>query len=171
MLNEEQKRFAIEDARTRQGAIVALILATDQQAIALLSLYVTLGLATTSAMIGGLSSPTFLPPGLILPLLAATIMFLVGAYYCFRTIATATISNPGREPNFWLWAARDDITADAAFAAYLENLQVKYDHNFALNERNAQRAKRAKQMGIAAPLAAILVWVFSACLPLIQALA
>jgi hypothetical protein len=54
MLTHEQWRFAIEDARARHEAILTLIYATDRQAMSMLSLYVTLGLATASVFVASI---------------------------------------------------------------------------------------------------------------------
>lgn len=102
MLTDEQMRFAIEDARTRHEAVVNLIYQTDQQAVSLLSLYVTLVLATSSGFVGTLVTPSVVPSGFAAPLLVATLGFVAGAYMCFRTLQTAMLNLPGRQAKFWL---------------------------------------------------------------------
>jgi hypothetical protein len=157
MLNEVQLRFAIEDARTRHEAVVNLIYQTDQQAVSLLSLFVTLALATASGFVGSLVKPPVVPAGFTVPLLVATLGFLVGAYMCFRTLETAMINLPGREAKFWTWANGEGVTGEMAFGSYLENLQSKTDQNNKLNATTSKSLRWARRFGIAAPLLSLLV--------------
>jgi len=156
MLSEEQMRFAIEDARTRHEAVVNLIYQTDQQAVSLLTLYVTLALATASGFVGSLLPTPVVPSGFSVPLFVATLGFIGGILMCFRTLETAMINLPGREAKFWIWANGENVTPEQAFVAYLDNLQTKTGQNNALNASTAQSIRWARRLGLAAPVVALL---------------
>ena len=152
MLNDEQLQFAVEDARTRHEAVVNLIYQTDQKAVSLLSLYVTLALATASGFVGSILATPVVPSGFAVPLFVATLGFVLGAYMCFRTLQASKINLPGRQAKFWLWAMHENVTPAHAFQSYLENLQSKSDQNNALNLKTSKSLRWAHRLGIARPL-------------------
>ena len=167
MLNSDEMRFAIEDARTRHEAVVNLVNATDQQAIALLSLYVTLGLAVASGFIGSIVQPAIVPPDFAVPLFVATAGLVAGAFMCFKTVETSKINLPGRQADFWIWAdTGTDVTQEYAYRKYLENLASKQALNNDLNARTAARLALARKIGVFTPflasVAAVIVAVWRA---------
>lgn len=155
MLRTEDWHFAIEDARTRHQALMNLILATDQQAMSLLALYVTLGSGAASAFVASIGQIALIPSVFTFPLLAATVMFAFGAFSCLKVVETKKFSLPGRDAEFWLWASRDDVEAPVAYREYLTSLQVMYIANVALNNIEAVKLNYARQCGIAAPIAGV----------------
>ena len=62
-----------------QFTVVALIYFTDQQAMSLLRLYVTLSIATVSGAAAGFSGMSSIPLTAAWALLASTIVFVIGA--------------------------------------------------------------------------------------------
>ena len=155
-LDETEFRTIIEDARARHGGIVNLIYVTDQQAMLLLRLYATLGIATSSGAIAGLVGQPMIARPLAWALVAASITLILGAALCLRVLQAARINVPGRDPEFWLWALRDDIDRKTALRGYLENLQVKIAANRSLNIKTATALKWAKRCGAAMPIAALM---------------
>jgi hypothetical protein len=159
MLTSEEWRFAIEDARTRHAGMLELVAATDQQAMSLISLYVTLGLATASGFVASIAHDGAIPDVLTFPLLGATIMFVLGTYNCFKTLETARVNLPGRTADFWLWASSDKITSVKAFQEYLTVLQSKHALNDSLNLNCALSVRKARQYGLAAPVVAVAIGI------------
>lgn len=158
MLEKDDWKIALEDARARHGALVNLIYFTDAQAVNLLRLYVTIASASAAGSIasfaGNLSA---MPLAVGWGLLVATILFVVGAYYCFLAMAPASINLPGRDAEFWIWAMRDDIDRIDVFREYLENLKAKTPRNQMVNIKGSSNLNHAKRLGMAAPLFALAV--------------
>lgn len=158
-------RIVIEDARHRHAGVVALILAMDARAMALLRLYVTIGLACAAGAVGVLLAPTpSVPPPFGWALFAVVLVLAAGSYWCFAVMRTSPINIPGRKADFWLWATRQDITTAAALQAYLENLQIKNSQNDALNAEMTQTLNRAKLAGMLSPVAAVIAGFVAALL-------
>lgn len=150
-------RVIIEDVRLRHAGVVALIMAMDTRAMALLRVYVTIAVAAAAGSVGLLLSPTpSLPAPVGWALLAVVICLGVGSYLCFRVMRTTPISIPGRKADFWLWALRPDVTVAIALQAYLDNVQLKSDQNDALNAQMTRTFNRAKLAGMLSPVAAVL---------------
>ena len=157
MLSSEEWRFAIEDARARHEAIIALVYVGDQKALSLLSLYVTLGLAAASGFVAGTQLTTPLKNVLMLSSLGAALTFTLGAFFCLRALAPATINLPGRSADFWLWAAHPNVKSEEAYEEYLKTLKKKHPLNNALTDRTACALSIARRLGIAAPVVAIVI--------------
>lgn len=153
MLTDEQWRFALEDARTRHEAVIGLMYAVDQQATSILSLCVTLDLATASGAIAALSKDSIIPAIFVIPLIIATITFAIAAWFCFIALTPAIINMPGRDPNFWLWANGDEpANAAEVYTSYLNDLAEQRKKNNAVNKGAAVALARAKTLCVAAPL-------------------
>ena len=155
MLDEADMRFAIDDARVRHKSLIDLINGTSDQALRLLGFYITLSLAAASTGVAGLSGTTAIPVAVTVGLLFTGLPLLMGSLFCFWTIKPSAISLPGRDPEFWLWAARSDITREASFAAYLENLKEKIADNRKLNDETSTMLARAKMCGLLTPAIAL----------------
>lgn len=156
MLDETDMRFAIDDARIRHRALIDLINGTSDQALKLLGMYVTLGLAAASGGVAGLSNATNIPAPVTIGLLCILIPLFVGSLFCFQTIKSAPVNLPGRDPEFWLWAARPDVKREMIFNAYLENLNEKVAANRKLNDETANALRNAKRCGVVSPIVAVL---------------
>lgn len=159
-------RTVIEDIRVRQAALVTLIYATDVQAMALLRLYATLGIATVSGAIAGLSSSSIISQPLGLGLIASTVVLMIGAALCLRALKADKISLPGRTSDFWIWASLSNVERDSVLAAYLKTAEEFYLLNRGLNIKTANALKWAKHCSVFAPGAALLVGVAATRWPL-----
>ena len=153
-LAKDEFSTAIEDVRTRQAALVSLIYQTDAQAIALLQLYATLGIATTSGAVAGFNSSAYISMPVAISLAVATAIMVIGATLCLKALQANKISLPGRTPDFWCWAAHESVDWSAALQAYLQTADEFYQLNRKLNVRTATALKWAKRCSIVAPLLA-----------------
>jgi hypothetical protein len=154
-LATEDLRFALDDARRRHSAVVDLLAANDRQALGFLQLYVALA---GGALSGGaaivLSTTNTLPKALGYGLLGFAAPVILGAMFCMAAVWPSKISLPGRKPDFWVWA--NEVTAETAYLAYLENLAVKEAQNTRLNFRLSRLMTCAKALGVAAPIIALI---------------
>lgn len=159
-IEDTEFRTIIEDARVRHAAGVALIMATDSQAMALMRLYVTVGIATASGAAAGLSTAaTFVPHAVGAALAAATLAVVAGAGFCLRTMGSGEINLPGRDPDFWQWARHPGVDRTSILSAYLSALENGARINSAMNQKGAFALKRAKLCALIAPLAALMAGV------------
>lgn len=155
-LADTEFRTVIEDARARHAAVVALIYTTDTQAMALLRLYVTLGIAAASGAAAGFGASAAITRPAAWALVVGAVIFVIGAGLCLRALRSAAINLPGRKPDFWEWAMLPNIDRAAVLAAYLDNLKVKGIANDRCNASSATALKWAKRCGAVAPLGALL---------------
>jgi hypothetical protein len=158
MLNREEWALALEDIRTRQQAGLETIRATDQQAMSLLALYVTLASAAASAGVAALASDQILFPRILsAPLLLAALAFAIGRQKCFRAMKLARIGVPGRSPDFWRWAALPEIAFEEAMQSYLKNAEEMYALNTSVNREGAFALNTARLFGLAAPVVGVVL--------------
>jgi hypothetical protein len=154
---ESEFRTIIEDARTRHGAVVALMYSLDGQAIGLLRLYATLGIATASGALAGLGGTgSIITRPLALGLLFAAVVLVIGAVLCFIVLRSIRINLPGRDPDFWQWAMHPGVDRSQVLAKYLENLKEKAIDNLSRNAFSSRALKWAKMCGAGAPAIALL---------------
>lgn len=156
MLDEGSWHFAIDDARRRHEAVVGLIYHLDQQAIALVSLYVSLALAAISGAVASIGIDASAARAIAPPLAAASASLVLGCFECFKVLDTRKVNLPGRPPEFWIWAARGDIALERAYGDYLQNLETKLKQNDEFNVISSAHIRRARQYGIAAPIVALI---------------
>jgi len=154
----DKLKLALDDIRARYKALTDLITFTDQQAMGLLRLYVTLGLATATGAASSLFGLSPIRIELAWGLVAATICFLGGAWYCFKAMETARLGLIGRGPEFWQWAFEDGIEDRHIIDAYFKAAKAGIEGNRVLNEKTAGYLKRGRQLG---PLALIATLLFS----------
>ncbi len=155
MKGSEDLAIAIEDARVRHSALVDLVLAGDQKASALLSLYVTIGVAAASGAAAGFAGLS-IPPPLVAALLTTTLAMVAGAGFCLAALRSAPVNLPGRDAEFWLWALdHDGVDLAHATRQYLGNLAEKGAMNRALNLRMDRDIRTALWVGVASPVAAL----------------
>src|SRR5215218_8774741 len=150
-LNGDMWKIAIEDARARHAAIVNLIYFTDTQALGLLRLYVTIGLAAASAAAAVFVNKLGIPAYLGWPLLIVTLTLSAGSWNCLQAMETSALNLPGRPPDFWLWATKEATAEHTAFAAYMENLDQKQRQNDKVNIQTSSSLTTAKLCGAATP--------------------
>jgi hypothetical protein len=148
-------RFALDDARRRHSAVVDLIAANDRQALSFLQIYVAMaGGALSGAAAILLSASNTLPRPLGFGLIGFALPVTIGAMLCMAAVWPSNISLPGRKPDFWIWA--NEVTAETAYLAYLENLAIKEAQNTRLNLRLSRLMTIAKMLGVAAPIIAFI---------------
>ncbi len=156
MLEKDDWKLALEDARHRHNAILGLIHAADNQALALMRLYMTLG----SAAAAGAVSVFSLQPSVAVPvasaLASAVGVLAYGAFKCFSVLDTASVNLPGRGAEFWLWAANERIERVEVFKNYLTTLSEKHRINNEVNDKQTASLRRAKLAGIFTPIAALI---------------
>lgn len=156
-LPEKEFRTVIEDARARHTAVIGLLYFTDTQAMLLLRLYVTLGIATVSGSAAGFSSSQFVSRPVAWALVTASLLFVLGSSICLWALRGVVINLPGRKADFWKWAIRDDVDRQQILAAYLDNLEGKNEINDKANRNSAGALSWAKVCGALAPLIALIV--------------
>jgi hypothetical protein len=155
--HDSEFRTIIEDARTRHAAVVTLMYSSDSQAIGLLRAYSTLGIATASGALAGFGDPSsMITRPLAWGLLAAAIVLVLGAVFCFIVLRSTSINLPGRDPDFWQWAMHPDVDRSEVLVRYLENLKIKATDNQGRNAASSQALKWAKLCGVGAPATALI---------------
>jgi hypothetical protein len=156
MLKDDELKFGAEDARSRHAALLQLIYFTDQQAMALLRLYVTLGLATASGALAGFVSQA-VPRVAAWGLLAGLVTLVAGSAFCFRVMMSSSVGLPGRGAEFWLWAEREaTVDFHHVLSEYLIQLEKTTAEDRELNKRNVAALRKAKLIGMTVPLTALL---------------
>lgn len=163
LLTKVDIRTVIEDARLRQTARVALMQANETKAMSLLRLYMTVGIAAASGALALVTQQRPLSAALGWGLLAATLVAIVGAALCLSASRQSDINLPGRDADFWEWAARDDVTAEHAVLSYLGDLQKGIELNRAVNTKNAKALLWAQRCAVILPLAALVVGAAAVC--------
>lgn len=156
-MSDEDLKFAIDDARCRHQALVSLILYTDQKAMAVFRLYVTIGIAAAAAAVAGFFESDAILVFAKWSLTAAALSLALGAYFCFLAMTRAFINLPGRGADFWNWAVQHQIPLQQAASAYLKELETKQAANRSLNENTASHLDTAVKLGIATPVIAAVV--------------
>jgi hypothetical protein len=168
MLKSDEVKLALDDVRARQIALLQLIYFTDQQAIGLLRLYVTVGVAAATAASAGFSGNSSITMAAAVALSVVALLLLIGCLYCYRAMATAKIGLPGKGPEFWTWALdHPDVNLSYVVSQYLEQTRAILEQDRDTNRVTANALKRAKQLGAAALAAALLVALVS-CLISVQ---
>ncbi|MCQ1778231.1 hypothetical protein NOJ05_13570 [Neorhizobium galegae] len=151
-MQPEDFKLALDDVRARHLALVNLILFTDQKAMAVFRLYVTIGIAAGAAA----AASFFRDDGLLIfarwSMALTAIWLALGAFFCFRAMSRGSINLPGRGPEFWAWAMDPRVETRAVIDAYLAELAERQAINRRLNERTALFLDIAVTMGIATPL-------------------
>lgn len=150
MSDEDLLKLAIDDIRARQDAVYDLVLSQDKQAMELLRLYVTVGLAVASGAVAMLSNPDRFPLGV--GLLCGLVALVVGIVFCFRATWQAQIAFSGRDAKFWEWASHPSITTADLQAAYFKAADENLKTNRRLNVETAREYWIAKWCGVASPI-------------------
>lgn len=157
-MTDDDRKFAIEDARVRHAALVDLIKFNDQKSITLLSLYITLGVATVGYASTYFGSEPPIAGFVAAGALGAAASLFVGSIFCFRTMKTVALTLPGRGYDFW----------DAAFSSStLTFVEVTNDYVLRaletqailrkVNAASANDLRSAKFFGLASPVIALIV--------------
>ncbi|MCF1502948.1 hypothetical protein L0F51_04105 [Afifella sp. H1R] len=167
----ENAKFAVTDTHMRTSSLVGLTKFNDQQAMSLLQLYVTVGLA---ALAGALATAD---DGSRLFGWPATVGLGVFAVAVFSGAVLSHLSmKPCRDVPFagggadwWLWALRDGaVDMESALLDALERANEKQQKFLEFQRTSAKRLTRARQsalIGLAGgAIAGVLTAIGGACL-------
>jgi hypothetical protein len=157
-LTSEDLRFACDDARKRQTAVVELIVANDRQAMALLQIYLAIasGALSAAAAVYYNTSTLHVPKVFFAVLVGISLPMIVGIFCCILGMWPTSIRLPGREASFWVWAVEHETSPEAAYRSYLDSLAKTQAENKNLNARASAWVERAKRCGAVAPFIALL---------------
>jgi len=155
MLERDELKIAVEDARARQTALVQLMYFLDTQAMNFLRTYITIEAAVVSAIVVAISNAWPFKVELLGSLFGLFGSILVGSFFCFRTMRTVTIILPGRGPEFWTWALDKEISHDEVALAYLQSLEGSINENRRINEASSKELDRARFCGLLSPFIAL----------------
>lgn len=149
-MDEIDVKALLDDARGRDAAWLALMLATDRQAMDLFRIYVTLGSAIASALAAGLHNNMFgqeaYPIVAILLLLGCLI---AGSACCMIAMKPMTIGLPGRPAKFWLSALESpEADKSAIMTGYLKQAAESQRMNSQVNSQNSSDLAMAKKLGM-----------------------
>jgi hypothetical protein len=123
--------------------------------MALLRLYVSLGIATASSAVAGFSGVVVISHPLAWAFAAATVSLLFGARHCLRALRTTRLSLPGRTADFWQWALQSDVSRRDVLGAYLKDSADRHATNEAINHKASKALTWAKRRGASTPLVAM----------------
>lgn len=154
MLALEDLRFACDDARKLLDATVRLIGDQDRQAMGFMQLYVALSAGAWSGGAAILWSGTF-PKPVGAALIAFALVLSFGALACLRATWASDLALPGREPDFWTWAERADVSAELSYRNYLAAAAKMINDNRDLNITLSNWLRIAKICGVIATPAAL----------------
>lgn len=159
MLEKDDWKLALEDARFRHNALMQQIYAGDTQALSLLRLFLTIAVAAAGGALSIFLGTWELPSEIAWALCSAILLFLASAISCTTAIMGGAVNLPGRGAEFWLWAASEDVEREHIFRSYLTNLNEKHDTNRRRNDKQATALLFAKIGGLAALPVSVLVGV------------
>lgn len=143
-------KIVLDDIRSRDAALLTMLLATDRQAVALFRVYVTLAAALISASVAGMLNPNWSLGSWVAAGVGTTALGLaLACWYCIKAIRTAKVGLPGKGAEFWQWAQRDDVTEEVAVGAYLVQSLNAQSTNFEVNRSSSACLRRAKRIGVA----------------------
>jgi len=83
------------------------------------------------------------------------LMTIVGSIFCLLAMRSGMMRLPGNEPDFWLWATKDEVSQGTVLHTYLDQLQSGAKLNACLNRKTARALKYAKGMVVATILATL----------------
>jgi len=144
-------KIILDDVRARHMALVNLILFTDQKAMAVFRLYVTLGIAAAATAATGFFREDQLLQFARWPLIITAAWLAIGALYCFHAMTRPSINLPGRGPEFWEWALKPENETIEVVNAYLSELRERQQVNRKLNDDAAGSLAVAIWVGITTP--------------------
>ncbi|MGH6736339.1 MAG: hypothetical protein ACRECX_09710 [Methyloceanibacter sp.] len=161
IMNADQLKLAIDDARHRQIALLDLIYSTDTKALGLLRLHVTIGMAAAAGAVAGFTSTSSIPKSVAVGLIAAVVALFVGCVFCFRSMRSAKVSLPGRGADFWKAALDNKVTVPVIADQYLSELANGQERDRETNRVTARDFAIAKWAGIVSPALALVTGLLS----------
>lgn len=157
--SDEVAKQAIQDTARYEEQLVKLILFHDDRALRVLSVYVPVIVALTTAAVALKQADKLtLYIGCMIGGTAAC--FFVGCLCAFAVVWTVPIYLPGRRPDFWHWATEHDIELRATAIAYVAQATDMTAHNECHSNNASRYLTKAYMCGIAAPfVGAATIWV------------
>ena len=158
-MDKDEIRFALEDARLRQNALLDLIYFNERQALGMLRLYAVLG-----PVLGAGAYQSFLTEvyAIAWAALAATVVFVIGSILCLNAMSHTKITLPGRYADFWHDVmTKDSLNFEGAANHYLQELSAAQASQKEFNRKSAISLAQAKWTIVLAPLAAIVAALIS----------
>lgn len=164
-LSPDVIKVVFDDVRARQSALLGLIYFVERQAMNLLRLFITAGVAMVAAFAAGVQSVNPILHSLYPSALAGLVLTTVGAAFCFRAMKTVELNLPGRGAEFWLWLLDNPhVETTAQLRFYLEDLEKQQADTRVVNVSNARSFERAKKVAVLTPpamlLAAVVAYFF-----------
>lgn len=166
-------KFALDDARQRQKALLDLIYAIDRQAMTLLGFSVTLSVATGSGAFA-VGSKVFIEadhrPIMVsacFALLTMSIGFIVAAAWCLTVMKTRKIGFPGKGAAFWTQAWDEQWPEAWLMTKYLEQVEEADQILLSGSREMAKDLSDARGIAVATFLVGVGVAMLS---PTVQAL-
>ncbi|MDP3410179.1 hypothetical protein [Bosea sp. (in: a-proteobacteria)] len=167
-------KFALDDVRQRQKAILDLVYAIDRQAMTLLGFSVTLSVATGSGafIIGG---KVFIEgdhrPFMVsafFALMTLAVGFIAVACWCLAVMKSRNLDFAGRNSTFWLQVFREGWDEAWLIQEYLNQVATTDKITKGGADEMAKDLRDARGLAVATFLTAVGV---AALAPFIQALA
>lgn len=156
-------KIILDDVRSRDTALLTMLLATDRQAMALFRVYVTLTAALASAALAAMfGAAPYLGFWAVFGAGTMAMCLTLACWYCIQTVKTATVALPGKGAEFWQWALRDDVTEEAVITAYLGQSLNGQDNNLAVNQQSSSYLRMAKRLGVASIVLGSMIVVLGA---------
>jgi hypothetical protein len=170
MLERDELKIAVEDARARQAALVQLLYFIDTQAMNFLRTYITIEAAAVSAIVAASASSWSFKPELIASAFGMLLTLITGSYFCFHTMRTVNITLPGRGPDFWLWGLDRAVPHDEVAIEYMNSLNETMQRNRQINEKSSKSLELAKLFGVLSPFVGLGGGLVAAACPSVRAL-
>lgn len=144
-VNMDEIKIIIDDVRVYHKEQVSLIYHNGNQAMSLLSLYVTLGVASSAGFLASIDTDSFIYQVAGMGLLSVSILLLLGAIFCFLASWGGQIALPGRDPEFWKsYTPKDDDEFSSLFDTYLDQLDTALNENDKINNNRVKNLRNAK---------------------------
>lgn len=154
-------RQVVQEGETYLQGQLTLATSADQRAAVLGGIFAASGTALMVALIAAISvgnlSVSLLAGGVV-----STGLFIAAAGQCLRTVLPVGFDLPGNEPQSWYRDVESGTDIGDALAEEAENYQEKILDNRKVLKTNAARFRIGAYMGIVAPLAGAVVWLFVA---------
>jgi hypothetical protein len=157
--SDEVAKQAIQDAARYEEQLVKLILFHDDRALRVLSVYVPVIVALTTAAVAlNQVDKLTLYAGCMIG--GTAICFFAGCLCAFSVVWTVPIYLPGRRPDFWKWATEHDIELRATAIAYVDQSAIMIANNESHSGNASRNLTKAYFCGIAAPfVGAAAIWM------------
>jgi hypothetical protein len=162
-IDEPFGREIIRGGESYLDGMLRIATSADQRASGLAGMFTAAATALLAAVVA-LANPAWTITGK-LPLMlgggAASLLFLIGAVTCLRTIMPVKFWLPGIEPHNW----ESDVAAGKKLHECLgeraTHIQEQIADNLKVIETNARNFKWGARFGIAAPFVGVVIWLLA----------